>query len=196
LASQRAASEVARRSDSANTDDPADTYPISHLWNDRVPLHLLPAGVPLDKTTPHVPGAARQSPHSTMQDYLNRTDRHMWGITTNGLTLRLLRNNAALTRQAYVEFDLASMFADDNYADFAVLWLALHATRFAGDTPSDCIAEQWQQHAAETGVRAPHAYDKGFFTTKLEDLAMLNEVEERVLARLSERFTMVPSSIR
>jgi predicted GH43/DUF377 family glycosyl hydrolase len=43
---------------------------------------------------------------------------------------------------------------------------------------------------AETGVRSPHAYDKGFFSTKLDDLAMLNEVEERVLARLSERFTM------
>ena len=43
---------------------------------------------------------------------------------------------------------------------------------------------------AETGVRSPHAYDKGFFSTKLDDLAMLNEVEERVLARLPERFTM------
>ncbi len=43
---------------------------------------------------------------------------------------------------------------------------------------------------AETGVRSPHAYDKGFFSTKLDDLAMLNEVEERVLARLAERFTM------
>ncbi len=43
---------------------------------------------------------------------------------------------------------------------------------------------------AETGVRSPHAYDKGFFSTKLADLAILNEVEERVLARLSERFTM------
>lgn len=43
---------------------------------------------------------------------------------------------------------------------------------------------------AETGARAPHAFDKGFFTTKLDDLAMLNEIEERVLARLSARFTM------
>ena len=43
---------------------------------------------------------------------------------------------------------------------------------------------------AETGVRFPHAYDKGFFSTKLADLAMLNDVEEQVLARLSERFTM------
>ena len=43
---------------------------------------------------------------------------------------------------------------------------------------------------AATGDRTPHAYDKRFFTTKLDDMAMLNDVEERVLARLEERFTM------
>jgi predicted GH43/DUF377 family glycosyl hydrolase len=43
---------------------------------------------------------------------------------------------------------------------------------------------------AVTGERTPHAYDKGFFTTKLEDMAMLNEVEERVLVRLEDEFTM------
>ena len=42
----------------------------------------------------------------------------------------------------------------------------------------------------ETGARAPHAYDKDFFAAKLDDLAMLNEVEERVLARLADQFTM------
>ena len=42
----------------------------------------------------------------------------------------------------------------------------------------------------ETGARAPHAYDKDFFTTKLDDLAMLNEVEELVMARLPAQFTM------
>jgi predicted GH43/DUF377 family glycosyl hydrolase len=43
---------------------------------------------------------------------------------------------------------------------------------------------------ATTGDRTPHAYDKRFFTTKLGDLEMLNDVERRVLARLEERFTM------
>ncbi len=41
-----------------------------------------------------------------------------------------------------------------------------------------------------TGHRTPHAYDKSFFTTKLVDLDMLNDVEERILARLEDRFTM------
>jgi predicted GH43/DUF377 family glycosyl hydrolase len=43
---------------------------------------------------------------------------------------------------------------------------------------------------AATGDRTPHAYDKRFFTTKLDDLAMLNEIEERVLDQLDDRFTM------
>jgi predicted GH43/DUF377 family glycosyl hydrolase len=42
---------------------------------------------------------------------------------------------------------------------------------------------------ATTGDRTPHAFDKGFFTTRLDDLSLLNEVEARVLARLEERFT-------
>ncbi len=43
---------------------------------------------------------------------------------------------------------------------------------------------------AVTGERTPHSYDKRFFTMKLDDMAMLNEVEERVLTRLEDEFTM------
>ena len=43
---------------------------------------------------------------------------------------------------------------------------------------------------AVTGERTPHSYDKRFFATKLDDMAMLNEVEERVLTRLEDEFTM------
>lgn len=43
---------------------------------------------------------------------------------------------------------------------------------------------------AVTGDKTPHAYDKDFFTTKLADLAMLNDVEALVLDRLHDRFTM------
>jgi predicted GH43/DUF377 family glycosyl hydrolase len=43
---------------------------------------------------------------------------------------------------------------------------------------------------AMTGEQRPHELDKEFFTAKLRDLRMINEVEERVLARLDDRFTM------
>jgi hypothetical protein len=142
-------------------DDPddgeVDRYAITHLHGGQVPLLLLDAGVPLDTRTRGVIGAHAQSPHSLVQDYLNRTSRHLWAIVTNGLTLRILRDNAALSRQAYIEFDLAAIFDDGAYADFALLWHATHATRFTHDPdagPAGCIAEHWQEHATATGVAA------------------------------------------
>ncbi len=43
---------------------------------------------------------------------------------------------------------------------------------------------------AATGERRPHAYDRRFFTTKLAELSISNEIEERVLALLGDPFTM------
>src|SRR3546814_12664151 len=70
------------------------------------------------------------SPHSLVQELLNRTDDHLWAMVTHGLRLRLLRDNVALTRQAYVDFDLEAMFTGQAYADLAPLWLACHQRRF------------------------------------------------------------------
>jgi hypothetical protein len=141
----------------ADVEQSVDSYPISHLHRDQVPLHLLSAGVPLDTRTRGVIGADRQSPHSLVQDYLNRTSRHLWAIVTNGLRFRILRDNSALSRQSYVEFDLAAVFTEGSYADFALFWHAAHASRFThkeANRPADCIAERWQEHATETGVAA------------------------------------------
>ncbi len=143
--------------DPAEDDGEPDRFPITYLHAGQVPLHLLAAGVPLDRRTRGVAGAHSQSPHSVVQDYLNRTSRHLWAIVTNGRTLRILRDNAALSRQAYIEFDLAAIFDDGAYADFSLLWHAAHATRFTHTdeaTPADCIAEAWQEHATATGVAA------------------------------------------
>lgn len=143
--------------DSADPDDPADTYPITHLHHDQVPVHAVPAGAPLDRRSKRVQGASGQSPHSLVQDYLNRTDAHLWAVITNGLTLRIVRDNAAMARQAYIEFDLPAIFDTESYSDFELLWRACHATRFtypADGQPTDCIAEAWQGHAVKTGVAA------------------------------------------
>jgi predicted GH43/DUF377 family glycosyl hydrolase len=43
---------------------------------------------------------------------------------------------------------------------------------------------------AVTGDREAHGFDKAFFATKLDDLGVLNDVEERVLRRLEDLFTM------
>jgi hypothetical protein len=130
------------------------SYPISHSWEDRVPVHLVGYGVELDSRTKGVRGAAGAAPHALVQEYLNRADAALWGIVSNGRTLRLLRDSTSLTRQAYVEFDLEAIFEGELYADFALLWSVLHRSRFEGERPSDCLLERWTKKAADDGTRA------------------------------------------
>jgi hypothetical protein len=69
----------------------------------------------------------------------------------------LLRNNQALSRQSFLEFDLEAMFSGELYSDFVLLWLVAHATRFApreSDKPETCWLEQWTKLAEEQGTRA------------------------------------------
>jgi len=88
----------------------APHFPISHrlTWSDGgtptgwVPLHLVGGGVALDTKTASVTARA---PQSMLQDYLNREDRSLWAVLSNGRTLRLLRDASTLARQSYVEFD-------------------------------------------------------------------------------------------
>jgi methylase of polypeptide subunit release factors len=129
------------------------TYPVSHRWEGRVPVHLVGAGVGLDRRSAGVAGAAKASPHGLVQELLNRTDP-LWGIVSNGRVLRLLRDNASLTRQAYVEFDLEAMMAGEVYADFVLLFLLLHQSRFEGERAAECILERWKDAAQAQGTRA------------------------------------------
>ncbi|HLA87418.1 MAG TPA: N-6 DNA methylase, partial [Anaerolineales bacterium] len=130
------------------------SYPISHHWQN-VPLHLVGCGIELDKRTPGAAGASRTSPHSLLQEYLNRSEEAQWGLVSNGLSLRVLRDNATLTRQAYIEFDLESMFDGEVYSDFILLWLICHQSRFeTNDKQTACILEQWSKSAQERGTRA------------------------------------------
>lgn len=104
------------------------SYPISHGWQ-HTPIHLVGCRVDLDHRTPGVAGAARSSPHSLVQELLNRSGQHLWAFVSNGLRLRILRDNVSLVRQAYVEFDLEAMMNGEVYADFVLLWLLCHQSR-------------------------------------------------------------------
>ncbi len=129
-------------------------FPISHAWGEHTPIHLVGCRVDLDKRTPRVAGAAGSSPHGLVQEFLNRSAAHVWGFVSNGLTLRILRDNASLTRQAFVEFDLRGMFDGEVYADFVLLWLLGHQSRVEGDNPAESWLEQWSLAAREQGTRA------------------------------------------
>lgn len=138
-----------------------NSYAISHAWGP-VPIHLLGADVDLDRSAPGVAGAARSSPHALVQDFLNRSDDHLWAIISNGRVLRLLRDHTSLTRPAYVEFDLQAIFEAQSFADFAVLWLICHQSRFEADRPEDCWLERWAAEARQMGVRALSDLRDGF----------------------------------
>ncbi len=146
-------------------DSPA--YPISHRW-EHAPIHLTTFRQDLDRrgTAPQSPisnlqSPIKRSPHSLMQEFLNRSDDHLWGFVSNGLRLRVLRDNVSLTRAAYVEFDLEAMMTGEQYADFALLWLVCHQSRVEGPTPEQCWLERWSKTAAEQGVRALDALRGG-----------------------------------
>jgi hypothetical protein len=128
------------------------SYAISHAWQ-QTPIHLVGCNVDLDRRTQTAAGGMRSSPHSVLQELLNRNDQHLWGIVSNGLRLRLLRDNISLTRQAYVEFDLEAMMAGEAYPDFVLLWLLLHQSRFEAERPDQCQLEKWSQAARTEGVR-------------------------------------------
>lgn len=139
-------------------DDQEKRFPISHVWADDIPIHLLGVGVDLDKRTPGVAGAAKQAPQSMVQEYLNRADSHLWAILSNGRTLRLLRDSTSLTGSAYVEFDLEAIFGGEIFSDFLLLYRMCHQSRLAAlDAEigqASCWMERWREAAAETGARA------------------------------------------
>lgn len=136
-------------------------YPVSHQ-HDQALIHLVGWNVPLDHRTPGVPGAARSAPHAMVQELLNRSTEHLWAIVSNGRQLRVLRDNSSLTRAAYVEFDLETIFSEGAFNDFAALWLLVHATRLEGDPQSGCWLEQWATEAREQGIRALESLGSGF----------------------------------
>jgi hypothetical protein len=143
---------LTRLHDGITADDGAKVFPVSHAWQ-HLPVHLVPWGQDLDKR----PAAGELPPQSMVQDCLNRTAGHLWGIISNGSVLRLLRDTTSLTGAAYLEVDLAAMFDGELFEDFVLLYRLLHVSRFEvadGAPVSTCRMERWRTEAIEAGTRA------------------------------------------
>lgn len=156
------------------------TYAINRFFGP-VPIHLVGCGLSLDRRAAGVRGAA-VNPHGLVQEFLNRSDDHLWAIVSNGMRFRLLRDNQALSRQSFLEFDLEAMFTGEVYSDFVLLWLMAHATRFNprdGSRAESCLLEQWTKIADEQGTRA---------------LGELRSGVEKALQLLGEGFTSHPQN--
>ena len=131
----------------------------------RAPVVVVPPADGIDKATEQLPGdRRRRSAASAIQDWLNAQEGALWGLCTNGLALRLVRDNESLTRPAYIEADLARMFEDEAFADFTALWLLVHASRFGapGAAVTDCPLEHWREAGAKEGVAARERLRGGF----------------------------------
>ncbi|CJM38692.1 Type I restriction-modification system methyltransferase subunit [Streptococcus pneumoniae] len=122
-----------------------------------IPLVLTSPDFSLDKSHPAFGDEGRRrSPQGLLQEYLNASSEALWGVVSNGLVLRILRDNPSMTRPAFVEVDLARLFEDDLYSDFVALWLTLHGSRFLPQNGkiAQCWLEQWREQAVEEGERA------------------------------------------
>ena len=133
-------------------DDRAATFPVTHRWR-HVPIHLVGWDTDLDQR----PAGGGLPPQSMLQECLNRTDEHLWGILSNGRQLRLLRDSTSLAGAAYIEIDLEAMFDGELFDEFVLLYRLLHVSRFEvpdGAAPSACWLETWRTEAIEAGARA------------------------------------------
>ena len=141
-------------------------YPVRFFaLGDQVPVAVAPLGTGLDVPLPELGDEQRRrSAFGLLQETLNVSGAALWGVATDGLSLRIARDNASLTRPAWIEADLRRMFTEDLYPDFAALWLLAHESRFgrAEDPPETCPLEAWREAGREEGTRARDKLSAGF----------------------------------
>ncbi len=141
-------------------------YPVPFFaLGDRVPVVTAPLGAGLDTPLPEFgDDRRRRSAFGLLQETLNAPGGALWGLAADGLSLRIARDNASLTRPAWIEADLGRIFTEELYPDFAALWLLAHESRFgrAGDPPETCPLETWREAGRQQGTRARDKLSAGF----------------------------------
>ncbi len=132
-------------------------YPIGRIAHGKaVPVVIIGAQQGLDTADLALGDGHRKRTASQLtQEYLNADDACLWAVCSNGLNLRILRDSDSLTRQSYFEANLERILGEQLMADFALLWMHVHATRFKPDAtgPAGCPLEVWHQAAQEEGSR-------------------------------------------
>lgn len=141
------------------------SYPIGQAaLGGRVPVVIAPADCGLDTlASAFGDGTRKRSAFGLAQEYLNAQEGALWGVASDGSSLRIVRDNASLTRPAWIEADLQRLFTEERYADFAALWLLCHETRFGrqGQPVTECALETWRSAGREEGTRAREHLRRG-----------------------------------
>lgn len=132
------------------------TYAISHRATNRAntSVHIIGARDPAGLDRKPTNATRRMSAHALVQEFLNLHDQ-LYGVVTDGQVLRLLRDSSRLVKQSYLEFDLERIFTDGLFADFAVLYRLLHATRLplTNETAAESLIEHYHQDSLDSGAR-------------------------------------------
>ncbi len=131
-------------------------YAISHLATNRAntPVQIIGSQDPAGLDRKPANATRRMSAHALVQEFLNLHDQ-LYGLVTNGQVLRLLRDSSRLVKQSYLEFDLVRIFTDGLFADFAILYRLLHATRLplTNDMAAESLIELYHQDSLDQGAR-------------------------------------------
>lgn len=141
------------------------SYPLSHREANRGQTVVHISGyrdlAGLDRKAEQRSGGLRMSAHAMVQEYLNLSDE-LYGLVTNGRVLRLLRDSSRLIKLTYLEFDLDRIFTDGMFADFALLYRLLHASRLPAsrDDAAQSWIERYHQDSLDAGSRIREGLSK------------------------------------
>lgn len=138
-------------------------YAISHRVTNRgqTPIHIVGYREPAGLDRKPEKAALRMSAHALVQEYLNLHDE-LYGLVTNGRTLRLLRDSSRLIKLTYLEFDLDRIFTDGLFADFAILYRLLHVSRLPAnnEAAAESLIERYHQDSLDSGARIREGLSK------------------------------------
>jgi uncharacterized protein (DUF433 family) len=144
--------------------DNGNSYPISHRETklDRFPVYIVgykdkEQNAPEERSTLDIKpsnASRKMSPHALVQEYVNLTE-YAYAIITNGFQIRLLRDSSRLVKLSFLEFDLQQMMEEEAFADFALLFRVLHASRLprSRQETAESLIEQYHQDSIESGAR-------------------------------------------
>jgi len=160
------------------------TYAISHRGGegeDAVPVHIEGLKIDLDR---RLHTKLRTSPQAMMQDFLNNNEPTVWGIVTNGLSFRVLRNSSRTSRPTYLEFDLENIFEGNRFNEFGLFYRVCHRSRFPmpGRDLAVCLLERYYLDSIEQGLRVREKLREGVEETlKILGNAFLQHPENAAL---------------
>jgi hypothetical protein len=177
------------KKDTLISEETKTKIPLSHRggdWPHAPIIHTVAPGQDLDEKI--TKGRGEKSPHDALQIYLNESREDQWGIVTNGIVLRILRDYYHTYTKGYVEFDLEALFEERSFSDFRALYRLVHPSRFIPDEEGIPPIEHFYKISLAAGEKignelrsnvknAIEALGNGFLTKELRD-TLIEDPEE------------------